>query len=123
MAPRERLQTLGCAQRRRELGAEIAFALVRRANIGKNDLLKIDIEGTMADEPQWRHAQPFAEDLGHSAVAAWRGRTNIRPMSAQAAVAEEFAVVECRPYHVHVRQMAAAEIGVVVDKNITVMHV
>ena len=119
----ERLQTIGCAQRCGELGAEIAFTLVGRANIRQDELFEVDIERAAADQPQRRDAQPFAEDLRDRAVAAGRRRADIRPMRAQASVAEQLAVIECGPHHIHVRQVAAPEIGVVVDENVAVVHV
>ncbi len=44
-------------------------------------------------------------------------------MGAQAGVADEPAPVEGRPHHVHVGQVAAAEIRIVVEKNVAVVHV
>src|SRR6516162_3991318 len=88
-----------------------------------NEILKINIKNTTAGEPRWRYPQPFAKDLSHGAVAARRGRANIRPMRTQAGVAEEVAIVKCRPNHIHVRQMAAAKIGIIVNKNIAAVYV
>ena len=123
VAPRERLQAFGCAQRCGELGAEIALALVGRADVRQDELFEVDIERTAADEPQRRHAQPLAEDLGDRTVAAGRGGADIRPVRAQAGVAEQPSFVERRPHHVHVRQVAAAEIRIVVDENVALVHV
>src|SRR6516162_10789929 len=93
------------------MGTEITFALIRRAHIGKNEIFKSNIKDATADEPQGWDPQPFAKDLRHGAVAPGRGRADIRPMRAQAGVAEEIAILKCRPNHIYVWQMAAAEIG------------
>ena len=41
----QRLQPLGGAQGGGELGAEVALALVRRAHVGEDHLLQVDVEG------------------------------------------------------------------------------
>ena len=44
-------------------------------------------------------------------------------MRAQAGVAQQPAPVEGRPHHIHVGQMAAAEVGIVMDEDIAFVHV
>src|SRR5216683_2459326 len=63
----------------------ISVARIRGANVRQNEPFEIDIERATADEPQRRHAQSFAEDLRHRAVAAGRGGADVRPVRAQAA--------------------------------------
>ena len=123
VALRQSLQPLGRAQGGGELGAEVALALVGRAHVGQDHLLEVDIERAAADEPQRRQAQPLAVDLRDRAVAAGRGRADIGPVRAQAGVAEQAPVVEGRAHHVDIGEVAAAEVGVVVDEHVAVVHV
>ena len=44
VAPGERFETFGRAQRCGELGAEIAFAFVGRANVRQNQLFEVGVE-------------------------------------------------------------------------------
>ena len=96
VAAGQRLQPFGRAQRGGELGAEVALALIGRADVGENHLLEVGVERAAADQPQRRQAQPLAIDLGHRAVAAGRGGADVRPVRAQAGVAEQPPLVERR---------------------------
>ena len=69
-------------------------------------------------EPHRRQPQALAEDLGGGAVAAGGGAADVRPVGAHAGEAEERALVEGRRHHVHVGQVAAAEVGIVVDEDV-----
>ena len=123
IALRKRAQTFACATCRGELCAKIAPALLRRANVRQNDLFEVGVHRAAADQAHRRQPKPFAENFRDGAVAARRCRAHVRPMGTQTGVAEQLARVEGRPHHIHVGQVAAAEIGIVVNENVAVVHV
>jgi hypothetical protein len=108
----------GAAAIGRDLRAQIAHALGRRADIGEDDRLDPAIHFAFVIEPHRRQAQALAVDFRHRAVAAGRGAADIRPVRADAAIAEQRLAREGGSDHVHVGQMRAAVIRVVVDENI-----
>ena len=101
-----------------DLGAQIAPALVRRADIGEDDRLDIRVGLAVAIEPHRRQAQPLAVDLGHGAVAARRGAADIRPMRPHAAEPEQKLAEKARRDDIDVGQVRAAVIRVVVDEHV-----
>ena len=114
----------------RDLGAQVPAALGRSAHVREDDVLHVAVDHTGPLDAHRRQAEPFAVDLGHRAVAAGGGAADVGPVRAHAAEAEQgfaafaaaAAVVaaadEGGSDHVHVRQVRAAEVGVVVDERV-----
>ena len=107
----------------RDLRAHIAQPLRRRADIGEDDRFHIRVRLAVAIEPHRRQAQPLAVDLGDRAVAAGRGAADIGPMRAHAAEAQQLAAMEGGHHDVHIGQVRAAAIGVVVDEDVAFGHI
>ena len=109
--------------RRRASSPPPARAGRPRRSVGVRTLAKMiaSIGGiglAVAIQPYRRQAQALAVDLRHRAVAAGCGAADVRPVRAHAAEAEQPAVVEGRRDDVHVRQMRAALIRIVVDEHV-----
>src|SRR5262249_61683342 len=94
----ERLEALGRAQGRGELGAEITPALVRRADVGEDEILQVLVGDAAADQPQRRQAQALAEYFRDRAVTAGRGGAYVRPVRTQAGVTDEQPGMERGPH-------------------------
>ena len=115
---RQRLQPRRGTPVRRHLRAQIAEPLGGGADIGEDDRLDGGIRLAVAIQADRRQAQALAVDLGHRAVAAGRGAADVGPVRAHAAEAEQAAFVECGRDDVHVGQMRAALIRIVVDEHV-----
>ena len=114
----ERGQPLAGPPVGRDLGAQVAAALGRGSDIGEDHVLHIAVDRPAPVDAHRRQAQPLAIDVRHRAVASRRGAADIRPVGAHAAEAEQRAVHKGGRDDVHVRQVRAAEIGVVVDEHV-----
>ena len=115
---RQRLQPRRGAPVRRHLGAEIAETFGGRADVGEDDRLDGGIRLAVAIQTYRRQAQALAVDLSDRAVAARRGAADVGPMRAHAAEAEQARFVEGRCDDIHVGEMRAALVRIVVDEHV-----
>ena len=105
------------------LCTEVAPTLVGCADIRPYNRLDVPVEFAFVVYAHWRKSKTFAIDFRHRAVAARSGAADIRPMSTHAAKPEQLAFIEGGTDDIDVRQMRAAEIGVIVNEHIAIMDI
>ena len=78
------------------------------------------VEAALGVETHTGEAQSLAVNLGGGAVAAGAGTADVGPVGADAGVAQQHLVIEVDGGDdIHIGEVGAAEIGVVVDEHVT----
>ena len=109
---------------RADLGADVADALLRHADVGEHDLQDVVVELAAPVQLDRRQPQPLLLDLGRlRGEAARHHAAGIGPVAGVGEAGPEPALVEERPHHLDVHQVGAAEVGVVDQHDVAGLQV